>query len=117
MVYRRPGSSICPHVPLVVAKAHSAFPDNALPETDLTLDHVVSQLSIEHRLVKGPGRGSGPPFKVAVGLAGVSSSRRCGPLQETSPAPSAPSNPFWRNSLLVTLALVAMTSYDEESAR
>ena len=44
---------------------------------------------------------------VSVGLTGVISTRRCGPAQDTSPAPSAVRNPFWRNSLLVSFPLMA----------
>jgi hypothetical protein len=50
-----------------------------------------------------------------VGLTGVISARRCGPAQDTSPAPSAARNPFWRNFLLVSFRLMATTSYNPGS--
>jgi hypothetical protein len=43
---------------------------------------------------------------VPVGSTGVISARRCGPAQDTSLAPSAARNPFWRNFLLVSFPLM-----------
>ena len=53
---------------------------------------------------------------VSVGLTGVISTRRCGPVQDTSPAPSAARTPFWRNFLLLSFPFIAMTAYDPELA-
>jgi hypothetical protein len=53
---------------------------------------------------------------VSVGLTGVISARRWGPAQDTSPAPSAARNPFWRNFLLVSFLLMVTTSFDPELA-
>jgi hypothetical protein len=54
----------------------------------------------------------GGDVTVSVGWSGVISARRCGPAQETSPAPSAARNPFWRNFLRVSFLLVAIAFYD-----
>ena len=48
---------------------------------------------------------------VSVGLTGVISARRCGPAQDTNPAPSAARTPFWRNFLLVSFPFMVMASY------
>jgi len=57
------------------------------------------------------GRG----ITVSVGLTSVISAKRCGPAQDTSPAPSAARNPFWRNLLLVSFLLTVTVTQSSAS--
>ena len=53
---------------------------------------------------------------VSVGSTGVISARRWGPAQDTSPAPSAARNPFWRNFLLVSFLFIAFRACKSKEA-